>query len=82
MKREDLDRAIFLINEIEHLEKVLDHIEKCKYDNCFGAPYLVQFTDKLTYRFPDNVAYSMFNNILQSSVEIELEKLNKKLEEL
>ena len=82
MKKEDLNKAILLSNEIEELEEILAHLKNQKSQGGFGSPFIVQFTNKLTYRFPDNISFSMFDNILKSSIELELEDLKLKLEEL
>lgn len=82
MKRDDVGRANYYVGEIEHLEDLLEYMRKHEHDNWGGAYFTVQFNEKLSYRFPDTVSYSMFHNVLKSSIENDLETLNKKLESL
>lgn len=82
MERHNLDRAIHLVREIEHLENVLVYIEKHKEYKEWGSPYSVRFTNELSYNFPVGIAYSMFDNVLVSSIENDLENLKNKLKEL
>jgi hypothetical protein len=83
MKRENLHAAERIIHMLEHLEKV-DRVVEVAYKNKFlgYSGIAVKLTDDLEYMFPDNIEFSMFYNILKSSIEGEIEKLNKHLEEL
>ena len=83
MKRENINKVNYIINEIERLELIQDFLKNNGRDTNYGnSPYSVRFTDKLTYTFPNDLAFSMFDNILKTSIESDLEKLNKQLEDL
>lgn len=83
MKRENLFKAQRLINMLEHLENVNNYIETAKRNSFLGyTGVTVKLDEKLEYMFPDNVQFSMFYNILKTSVDSEIENLNKQLEEL
>lgn len=83
MKRENLYKAERIIKTLEHLEKVYKYIDTANKNTFYGYTGIsVKIDDKLEYMFPDNVQFSMFYNILKSSVEDEIDKLNKQLEEL
>ena len=83
MKRENLFKAERIIKMLEHLEKVHQYIETANQNKFMGYTGIsVKLDDKLEYMFPDNIQFSMFYNILKSSVEDEMDKLNKQLEEL
>ena len=82
MERDNLDRAIQIVRNIEHLERILKYIEDNKEYANYGSIFQVKFNNDMTYGFPNNVEYSMFNNVLMSSIENDLEKYNKQLKEL
>ncbi len=82
MERENLDQAINLVRNIEHLENVLEYIKNNKGWEEFGSIYEIRFTEQLYYKFPPNVQHSMMNNIIKTSIESDLERLNAKLKEL
>jgi hypothetical protein len=85
MKRENLFKAERIIRMLEHLEKVHQYIETANANKSTFLGYTgisVKLDDNLEYMFPDNIHFSMFYNILKSSVEDEMDKLNKQLEEL
>jgi hypothetical protein len=82
MKRENLQKAESIVRMLEHLEEVKDYIQVANENKYMGYTGVsVKFTDKLQYMFPDNVQFSMFYNILKTSVETEIENWNKLLEE-
>ena len=84
MKRENLHKAESIIRLLDHLEEVKDYIEVAhEHKNTFMGytGVSVKLTEKLEYMFPDNVQFSMFYNILKTSVEDQIEKLNKQLED-
>ena len=84
MKRENLHKAESIIRMLDHLEEVKDYIEVAhEHKNTFMGytGVSVKLTEKLEYMFPDNVQFSMFYNILKTSVEDQIEKLNKQLED-
>jgi hypothetical protein len=81
MERENLDYAIRLVSEIEHLEKISEYIEKNTWDG-FGSCYTIRFSNELSYAFPPTLSQSMFNNVLKTSIESDLERLKNKLKEL
>jgi hypothetical protein len=82
MKKERLNEAIMLVNEIERLEKILDFMVKSEKENYFGAPYTIKFNDDLSYRLHNSLSFSMFDNVLRSAIEIELEDYKKRLESI
>jgi hypothetical protein len=82
MKREDIELARSLVSEIDYLEKVLEYMDKNKHFESHGSMFTVQFTNQLSYNFRPNVQHSMFNNILRSSIEDDLDKAKYKLEQL
>jgi hypothetical protein len=82
MKRENHNRVNYIINEIERLEAILEFMKKSDRDREYGSAYSIKFNDKLTYSLPNNISFSMFDNILQSSIESDLEQYLKQLEEL
>jgi hypothetical protein len=83
MKRENLYRAQTIVNRLEYLEKVRDKIHFAHQKKFYGYTGVsIKIDDDLEYTFPDNVEFSMFYNILKSSVEDEIENYNKQLEEL
>ncbi len=82
MKRENLQKAESIIRMIEHLEEVQNYIQVANENKFMGyTGVTVKLRDKLEYMFPDNIQFSMFYNILKTSVETEIENLNKQLEE-
>jgi len=83
MKRENLHAAERIIKMLEHLEKVHQYIETANRNKFMGYTGIsIKLDDNLEYMFPENIQFSMFYNILKSSVEDEIDKLNKQLEEL
>ena len=82
MERNNLDRAIQIVRNIEHLERILKYVEDNKEYSKFGSIFEVKFNNDMSYGFPNNVEYSMFNNVLMSSIESDLEKYNNQLKEL
>jgi len=81
MKRENLHKAERIIYMLEHMEKVQKHLEIAKNNKFLGyTGVMVKLSEDLDYMFPDNVEFSMFYNILKSSVDSEIENLNKELE--
>ncbi len=84
MKRENLHKAESIVRMLEHLEKVQNYIEVAHEhkDTFMGYTGVsVKLTEDLEYMFPDNVQFSMFYNILKTSVEDQIEKMNKRLED-
>ena len=82
MKRENLQKAESIIRMIEHLEEVQNYIQVANENKFMGyTGVTVKLRDKLEYMFPDNIQFSMFYNIMKTSVETEIENLNKQLEE-
>jgi hypothetical protein len=83
MKRENLHAAERIIKTLEHLEHVDRVVEVANKNKFLGySGIAVRLTEDLEYMFPDNIEFSMFYNILKSSIEGEIEKLNKQLEVL
>jgi hypothetical protein len=82
MKRENQSRVNYIISEIERLEAILDFMKKTERDRMYGSPYSIKFNDKLTYSLRSDISFSMFDNVLQSSIEADLEQYLKQLEEL
>lgn len=82
MKKERLNESIMLVNEIERLEKIIDFMDKSERENYFGAPYTIQFNNELSYRLHNSLSFSMFDNILRSAIEIELEDYKRRLESI
>ena len=83
MKRKNLYKAQTIINQLEHLEKVSKAIEEANRSKFLDYTGLtVKLSSTLEYMFPENVEFSMFYNILKSSVENQIDSLNKQLEEL
>ena len=86
MKKEDINRAIYLVEEIEKSELLLKYIDEMESDYqiipMHTCPFIVKFNNGLEYKFGDNVNYRMFYNILKSSIEVDLEKHTKDLSEL
>ena len=82
MKRENLHKAESIIRMLDHLEEVKDYIQVANENKFMGYTGVsVKLRDKLEYMFPDNIQFSMFYNIMKTSVETEIENLNKQLEE-
>ena len=82
MKRENHNRANYIINEIERLEAILDFMKKSDRDRQYGSPYTIKFNDRLSYSLRGDISFSMFDNVLKSSIESDLEQYLKQLEEL
>ena len=82
MKKERLNEAIMLVNEIERLERIIEFMEKSEKENYFGAPYSIQFNNELSYRLHHSLSLTMFDNVLRSAIEIELEDYKKRLESI
>ena len=82
MERSNLDRAIQIVRNIEHLERILKYVEDNREYSKYGSIFEVKFNNDMSYGFPNNVEYSMFNNVLMSSIESDLEKYNNQLKEL
>ena len=83
MKRENLEKARKIISMLEHLEQVRDAVHFAKQNKFLGyTGVTIKIGEDLEYMFPDSVEFSMFHSIISSSLETEIEKYNKHLEEL
>jgi hypothetical protein len=82
MNRNDIDTAINYIKQIEYLEKIQKYFKDNERYEMYGSSYTIHFGENLTYSFPANLEYSMFHNVLKSSVDNDLQRLNKLLQEI
>lgn len=80
MKKEDIKRANYLVKMIDKSENLLNHINNTEVVD--GSKFTLKFDNGMDYRFNDTTNYRMFYNILKSSVELDLERYNKELDEI
>ena len=68
------------------IRRINDHQDMLKQikqdDGWFGSPFVVKFANDKEFRIPNNFNLTIFKNIIESSIEIEMEQLTKQLEEL
>jgi hypothetical protein len=78
--RQSTAKAEFLINRIQDHKDMLNQMN----DNSawFGAPFSVKFSNDKEFMIPNNYNLSIFKNIIQSAIEIEIDRMTKELEEL
>jgi hypothetical protein len=77
--RQTTSKAEFLINSIQDHKDMLTQIK----DNLlFGAPFTVKFYNDKEFMFPNNYNLSIFKNICESALEIEIERMTKELEDI
>lgn len=78
--KESTYRAEFLISKVEDYREMLKQMKVD--DGFFGAPFKVKFANDKEFLIPNNFNLSIFKNIIESAIEIEMEKMTKELEEI
>ena len=68
------------------IRRINDHQDMLKQvkqdDGWFGSPFVVKFANDKEFQIPNNFNLTIFKNIIESSIEIETERLTKQLDEL
>lgn len=77
--RQTTSKAEFLINRVQDHKDMLKQI---KENQLFGAPFTVKFYNDKEFMFPNNYNLSIFKNICESALEIEIERMTKELEDI
>jgi hypothetical protein len=78
--RQNTAKAEFLINRVQDHK---DMLKQLKEDNgWFGAPFIVKFPNDKEFMIPSNYNLSIFKNIIESAIEIEVEKMTTELEDI
>ncbi len=78
--RQNTAKAEFLINRVQDHKDILKQL---KEDNgWFGAPFIVKFPNDKEFMIPSNYNLSIFKNIIESAIEIEVEKMTTELEDI
>ena len=78
--RQNTAKAEFLINRVQDHKDILKQL---KEDNgWFGAPFIVKFPNDKEFMIPNNYNLSIFKNIIESAIEIEVEKMTTELEDI
>lgn len=78
--RQSTAKAEFLINKVQDHK---DMLRQLKEDTgWFGAPFIVRFPNDKEFMIPSNYNLSIFKNIIESSIELEIEKMTKELEDI
>lgn len=78
--RQSTAKAEFLINKVQDHK---DMLRQLKEDHgWFGAPFIVRFPNDKEFMIPSNYNLSIFKNIIESSIELEIEKMTKELEDI
>lgn len=78
--RQNTAKAEFLINKVNDYKDMLKQMEEDS--GWFGAPFIVKFANDKEFMIPNNFNLSIFKNIIQSSIEIEMEKMIKELNDI
>lgn len=73
--------AEHLLNKMKSQQEMLKKLEEPDF-GWFAAPFTVKFSDDSEFVFPNNYNYSIFHNILKSAIEVDIEKIQKELDEL
>lgn len=78
--RQNTAKAEFLINRVQDHK---DMLKQLKEDNgWFGSPFIVKFPNDKEFMIPSNYNLSIFKNIIESAIEIEVEKMTTELEDI
>ena len=68
------------------IRRINDHQDMLKQikqdDGWFDSPFVVKFANDKEFQIPNNFNLTIFKNIIESSIEIETERLTKQLDEL
>ena len=68
------------------IRRINDHQDMLKQikndEGWFGCPFVVKFANNKEFQIPNNFNLTIFKNIIESSIEIETERLTKQLDEL
>lgn len=78
--KESTYRAEFLISKVEDYKEMLKQMKVD--DGFFNTPFKVKFANDKEFLIPNNFNLSIFKNIIESAIEIEMEKMTKELEEI
>ncbi len=78
--RQNTAKAEFLINRVQDHK---DMLKQLKEDNgWFGSPFIVKFPNDKEFMIPSNYNLSIFKNIIESAIEIEVERMTTELEDI
>lgn len=78
--RQSTAKAEYLINRVQDHK---DMLRQLKEDSgWFGAPFIVKFPNDKEFMIPNNYNLSIFKNIIESAIELEIDKMTKELEEI
>ena len=77
--RQRTAKAEFLIKKVDDYQEMLKQINE---EDMFGQPFVVKFFNNKEFVFPRNYNASIFKNILQSAIEIDVERITKELDEI
>ncbi len=78
--RQNTAKAEFLINRVQDHK---DMLKQLKEDNgWFGSPFIVKFPHDKEFMIPSNYNLSIFKNIIESAIEIEVERMTTELEDI
>lgn len=69
----------FLIKKVNDYQDMLRQIDE---GDMFGQPFVVKFFNEKEFVFPSNYNASIFKNILQSAIELDVERITKELDEI
>jgi len=78
--RQNTAKAEFLINKVTDYQDMLKQMREDQ--GWFGAPFIVKFANDKEFMIPSNYNLSIFKNIIESAIEIEMEKMTKELDEI
>jgi hypothetical protein len=78
--RQSTAKAEYLINKVQDHKDMLNQLKEDP--GWFGAPFIVKFANDKEFMIPSNYNLSIFKNIIESAIEVEIDKMTKELEEL
>lgn len=78
--RQSTAKAEYLINRVQDHKDMLTQLKEDQ--GWFGAPFIVKFPNDKEFMIPNNYNLSIFKNIIESAIEVEIDKMTKELEEL
>lgn len=73
--------ADLYMKEIKKYKDLLIRVDTPK-GGYFDVPFVVKFHSGDEFIFPDNYNREIFRNIIKSAIEVEIENIEKKLEEI
>ena len=70
-----------LMKQLKKHKEMLYKVDKLS-ESPFDTPFTVKFYNGEEFQFPNNYNLSIFRNILKSAIEVDIENIEKQLEEI